>query len=71
MKRPEGSPHTKAPIPEPVKKVFLEARQKYPHDFMKQAELIVTAHRPVGLPENFQPLGMAMTHQEQITIATK
>src|SRR5579859_2405902 len=59
MKRPEGEPrHTKAPLLEPTKKVFTEAQKKHPHNFTKQAELIVAAHRPAGLPENFQPVLM-------------
>ncbi len=41
------------------KKAFIEAKRKHPHDFAKQAELIVTARRPAGLPERFQPLFMA------------
>src|SRR5258708_673487 len=60
MKHAEREPQQKkAPLPEPIRKVFTEAERKHPHDFAKQAELIVSAHRPAGLPESAQPLLMA------------
>src|SRR5947207_940235 len=60
MERAERAPQQKkAPLPESVKKVFTEAERNHPRDFAKQAELIVAARRPTGLPERFQPLFMA------------
>lgn len=38
-----------------VRNVFTDAATRSPGDFAKQAQQIVPAHRPAGLPEQFQP----------------
>src|SRR5258708_5852767 len=38
-----------------VRNVFTDAATRFPGDFAKQAQQIVRAHRPAGLPEQFQP----------------
>jgi hypothetical protein len=58
MRLNEGEPQKKPLVPHAPSNIFTEAARKFPHDFTKQGELIVHAHRPAGLPDNFQPLGM-------------
>src|SRR2546429_382505 len=60
MRLPDREPRqTKPLVPNAARKIFTEAERRYPTDFTKQAQLIVQAHRPAGLPENFQPLLMS------------
>jgi hypothetical protein len=42
-------------------KIFTDATRQFPGDFAKQAQHIVRAHRPAGLPESFQPLNMGLS----------
>ncbi|SRR6266487_5689236 len=52
--RPSGK-ETKSQLPADVRKVFTDAATRFPRDFANQAQHIVAAHRPAGLPERFQP----------------
>lgn len=46
---------SKPQLPADVVKVFTDAAISFPRDFANQAQHIVAAHRPAGLPERFQP----------------
>jgi len=49
-----------------IRKIFTDTATRFPRDFAKQAQHIVAAHRPAGLPEKFQPLNMSLSDWDRI-----
>ncbi len=45
-------------MPTDIQKIFTDAQGLFPGNFTAQARHIVAAHRPVGLPKDFQPMAM-------------
>ena len=56
----------KPQLPAEVRKIFTDAVTAFPGDFAKQAQHIVRAQRPAGLPEHFQPLNMSLSDWDRI-----
>src|SRR5260370_39138112 len=49
-----------------VRKLSTDAAARFPSHFANQAQQIVRAHRPAGLPERFQPLNMGSSDFDKI-----
>jgi hypothetical protein len=52
-------------LPVAVEQVFTDAGKQFPGDFTKQAQHIVRAHRPAGLPEHFKPMNMGLSNWQE------
>ena len=52
--------------PEAAQLLLQQQAENIPSSFRQQAQRIVRAHRPAGLPEHFQPMNMGLSDWERV-----